>query len=188
MRDQHLKLRTDEHDLVGQWVSSSGETRADDVSSRIDRLTSEVLEPLAESTDGWDRLYRDPADARLWECTYPQSHLHGGGPPRLTVIGESEAKAKYGSHPGRGSTVDGLRGDAPVFMSAEDATAYLHGTEFPERAFQLFIANGITLAGSSDETGAAMALILDVVLAKGFEPDGYEQKAPYRVYRYKRFS
>jgi hypothetical protein len=29
-----------------------------------------------------------------------------------------------------------------------------------------------------------MAIVLDAVLAKGFTPDGFEQRTGYRIYRY----
>ena len=44
---------------------------------------------------GWETLYRDPRDGRLWELTYPQSEMHGGGPRRLHVLSRDEAAAKY---------------------------------------------------------------------------------------------
>lgn len=36
-----------------------------------------------------------------------------------------------------------------------------------------------------DPVGINMALITDKILDKGWEPDGYEEKEGYRVYRYK---
>ncbi|PSQ82866.1 MAG: hypothetical protein BRD44_06480 [Bacteroidetes bacterium QS_7_67_15] len=60
------------------------------------RLT-ERFERLGASDGGWSILYRDPADERLWELTYPQGHLHGGGPPLLRVVSEEEAAEKYGA-------------------------------------------------------------------------------------------
>jgi hypothetical protein len=49
------------------------------------------------------------------------------------------------------------------------------------------IANGATLRGGLDTVGAGMAMILDVFLSKGYEPDGFEQCDGFRVYRYKPF-
>jgi hypothetical protein len=54
------------------------------------------LVELARSPDGWATLFRDPADGRLWEHTYPESDLHGGGPPALQVISPDDARAAYG--------------------------------------------------------------------------------------------
>ncbi len=36
-----------------------------------------------------------------------------------------------------------------------------------------------------DDIGMCMAAITDRILAKGWAPDGFEQKAGFRVYRYK---
>jgi hypothetical protein len=35
---------------------------------------------LGNDQSGWDALYVDPATGKFWELTYPQGHLHGGGP------------------------------------------------------------------------------------------------------------
>jgi hypothetical protein len=37
----------------------------------------------------------------------------------------------------------------------------------------------------NDTMGAAMAIITDRILARGWAPDGYEQGAGFKVYRYK---
>jgi hypothetical protein len=38
-----------------------------------------------------------------------------------------------------------------------------------------------------DLTGMNMAIITDYILAKGWEPNGYEQRDGFRIYRYKAF-
>ena len=68
---------------------------SDAIALRIGRLTSEALILVAHSEDGWSTLYRDPVDGRYWEHTYPQSELHGGGPPRLAFIPADEAQHRY---------------------------------------------------------------------------------------------
>ncbi|MEI6200518.1 MAG: Imm27 family immunity protein [Enhydrobacter sp.] len=62
---------------------------------RIYGLIGGRFQKLGHSGDGWDTLYRDTVDGRFWELTYPQSHMHGGGPPRLTMLHLAVAKAKY---------------------------------------------------------------------------------------------
>jgi hypothetical protein len=73
-----------------------------------------------------------------------------------------------------------------TFSSAESATEYVKKTSLPESGFVLAISDAVTFAGQPDTMGAGMALVLDAVLAKGFFPDGFDQKDGYRVYRYKK--
>jgi hypothetical protein len=88
-----VKIQPDETDLLGSWITRDGRVVADGVSKRIQFLTESYLQKI--SGGGWETLYQDPADGRYWELTYPQSHLHGGGPPRLINLSEQQARAKY---------------------------------------------------------------------------------------------
>jgi hypothetical protein len=92
-----MKLRSEETELVGRWVVEGAKSRADDVCRRIEHLTANVLQELAVSREhgAWETLFRDPADGRFWERTYPQGELHGGGPPALHCISEEEARKRY---------------------------------------------------------------------------------------------
>ena len=86
-----------ETSIIGRWVSFNRSTQADDTCRRIDWLTTNYFEKLSVSKifGAWETLYRDPSDDRLWEKTYPQSELHGGGPPALNHISFEDAKRKY---------------------------------------------------------------------------------------------
>jgi hypothetical protein len=68
---------------------------ADATEQGIEWLTRQKLERIANDWSGWNTLYRDPRDGRLWELTYPQGEMHGGGPRRLHVLSRDEAAAKY---------------------------------------------------------------------------------------------
>lgn len=83
--------------LTGQWLFDGQNVRADEVCARIEALTSGVLEKIAISTQNgaWETLFRDPRDGRLWERTYPQGDLQGGGPPRLATISLGDARRRY---------------------------------------------------------------------------------------------
>lgn len=85
-----------EADLAGRWTTSGNRTETDDTCKRIEWLIAEKLQKLATDSSGWNVLYLDPVDARYWELTYPQSHAHGGGPPRLTHLSNEEAQSRYG--------------------------------------------------------------------------------------------
>ena len=82
--------------LIGQWLAHGTLVVADETCHRIDALVASHLIVLATSADGWSALYRDPADGRLWERTYPHSDWHGGGPPSLQCISLAQARATYG--------------------------------------------------------------------------------------------
>jgi len=84
----------DEVAIEGHWVFAEGKMVADEAALRIDDLKASYLEFVA-AVDGWQMLYRDPKDGRLWEQTYPQSGMHGGGPPRLAVVSPEEAGRRY---------------------------------------------------------------------------------------------
>jgi Immunity protein 27 len=85
--------------IVGAWTLVGGKMLADEACNRVEQLTSHALQKLGVSTvyGGWETLFRDPVDGRLWERTYPQGELHGGGPPQLAVISIEDARRKYGN-------------------------------------------------------------------------------------------
>lgn len=90
-----MTLEPDEKEFVGAWKVVNGQVVEDEVSLRIRNLVREHLKLLATSPDGWDKLFCDPRDGRLWELTYPSSDAHGGGPPLLREILEQVARSKY---------------------------------------------------------------------------------------------
>ena len=92
----HMRLGPDDIDLVGGWVLADGVVHGDSTCERIKRVIANELRELARAEGGWSTLYEDLEDGRLWELTYPQSEMHGGGPPRLTWISRETAEAKYG--------------------------------------------------------------------------------------------
>ena len=91
-----MKIQPTETQLTGKWLSRDGRAVADETCERINELVRSHLRQLGRDASGWDVLYRDTDDGRLWELTYPQSELHGGGPPQLRCLAPDEARKKYG--------------------------------------------------------------------------------------------
>jgi hypothetical protein len=91
-----MKLLPNETCLKGKWLPKDGRVEADEVCARIEELTRTVLRTLGHDASGWDTLFVDPADGRLWELTYPDSNQHAGGAPELRHLSVEQAKGKYG--------------------------------------------------------------------------------------------
>ena len=51
---------------------------------------------VARSPDGWSALLISSTDSTLWERTYPNGDLHGGGEPSLSAITQEQARIIYG--------------------------------------------------------------------------------------------
>lgn len=88
-------LHSHETELVGSFKIERGSIENDPVTNRIYELLHAHLIEVARSPEGWTRLYRDPSDSRLWELSFPQGSLQGGGPPRLAVLSKEEALSRY---------------------------------------------------------------------------------------------
>jgi hypothetical protein len=90
-----MRIAPEEIEIRGTFQVVSGKVVADAAVLRIERLVRDHLKELGRDVSGWDVLYIDPIDGRLWELTYPLSHMHGGGPPLLTHITAEQATQKY---------------------------------------------------------------------------------------------
>lgn len=88
MSDSHWDLEPWEGELRS-WADPA-------IAARIRWLVRYRLQHLGDANDGYDRLYQDPADGRLWEYTHPWPEAHGGGPYLLSVVAKDEVRSKYG--------------------------------------------------------------------------------------------
>jgi hypothetical protein len=88
------EISAEETSIIGQWISSEEGIIIDDACKRIEWLISEVLEKTGVDASSWETLYRDPKDDRKWVLYYPQSEMHGGGPPSLKVVSDEELKVQ----------------------------------------------------------------------------------------------
>lgn len=90
-----MKIDPDEVVIKGRWIWLENRVIADEVSKRINALVNDYLKEIGRDSSGWNALYLDPTDGRLWELTYPEADSHGGGPPQLRCLASDEAKIKY---------------------------------------------------------------------------------------------
>ncbi len=81
--------------LIGKWVYENGSIQKDEVSKQIEWLINNHLKRIAADKSGWDVLYIDPNDNSLWELTFPESEMQGGGAPSLICISNEVARKKY---------------------------------------------------------------------------------------------
>jgi hypothetical protein len=88
-------IENHETEIIGKWISVNGSVIADACCQRIIELTDKHLIEMGRDESGWDALFRDPSDGRLWELIYPHSEMQGGGPPQLRLLSEHAAAAKY---------------------------------------------------------------------------------------------
>jgi hypothetical protein len=93
--DEQVSIRPEETELSGRWIKTDGRVIGDAIEKRIADLIASELEKVATSSSGWEVLYRDPADGRYWELSYPHGDWHGGGPKRLAVISVDDAHQKF---------------------------------------------------------------------------------------------
>ena len=84
-----------ETEIIGNWIAKDGRVIGDEACERVRRLAEAYLLKIGSDWSGWDTLFKDPSDGRLWERIYLQGHMHGGGPPSLCYISKEEARAKY---------------------------------------------------------------------------------------------
>jgi hypothetical protein len=85
-----------EHELAASSGQDASGRFTDPVDERIFWLVSRRLTLIGTAEGGWVQLYRDPRDDRVWELTFPQGSLHGGGPRRLALVPPATATPRAG--------------------------------------------------------------------------------------------
>jgi hypothetical protein len=90
-------LQPQETELIGKWILDGTQVHGDESCDRIKWLVENIFEKVGYSKEygAWETLYRDPSDGRFWVKTYPQSEIHGGGPPALKCISEEAANSEF---------------------------------------------------------------------------------------------
>jgi hypothetical protein len=97
MKGTYKKIMdTSEKIIKGNWIMIGDKIVEDESCQRIEYLTKHVLIKIGVSKSGWEKLYYDKSTKSYWELSYPDSHMHGGGPPQLALKDDFETlKEKY---------------------------------------------------------------------------------------------
>ena len=83
--------------LQGAWIVNGHTVVADPTCQKIERILT-TTRRIATRNEGWAMLHRDD-EGMLWELSFPESELPGGGPPRLESLTQAEADALYRQPP-----------------------------------------------------------------------------------------
>ncbi|MDB5407069.1 MAG: hypothetical protein JWL84_1981 [Rhodospirillales bacterium] len=76
-------------ELRDVWVESGAEVAAEGDSATINDWLATKLEKIQTDTSGWLILYRNRESGEFWEMSYPDGHMHGGGPRLLLCLGSA---------------------------------------------------------------------------------------------------
>jgi hypothetical protein len=90
-----MQLLENEIELKGAWHEEGSGVVANEVCVRIQWLVENSFKEIASLN--WETVYQDINDSRFWLLTYPQSNMHGGGPPSINIITNSQVKEKLQS-------------------------------------------------------------------------------------------
>jgi hypothetical protein len=70
--------------------------------------------------------------------------------------------------------------------SVESLLSQIHGLAITSsQKFELWVSRNLTLRGQTVTGDIAMAIILDKILGRSYEPDGFMEETGGRIYRYK---
>jgi hypothetical protein len=90
-----VPVEDDEILICGGWERIGNRMVPDASLIRIQSMVAIKLERIADCAGGWETLFRDRSDGRLWERFYPSGEMHGGGPESLRRIDMASAEKKY---------------------------------------------------------------------------------------------
>jgi hypothetical protein len=88
-------INSNETLIEGQWLLNGQNIAEDENCKRIDWLVQNTLTKITHDESGWEILYQDKIDGRLWVHYYRNSEMQGGGPPALKLITKSQAEAIF---------------------------------------------------------------------------------------------
>lgn len=94
---EKYSIKRNETMIDSDWTNPSNNLKQEEafnIRERIYWLQTYYLTKIVDF--GWEILYKDNSDNRLWELIYPNSEMQGGGAPMLRTIDKKSAILKYG--------------------------------------------------------------------------------------------
>jgi|TARA_B110000902_G_scaffold86485_1_gene102630 hypothetical protein len=73
-------------EIIGKWIFKDGKVLADSNCNTIELMIKNDLIEFESDDDNWIKKNKGKKDGSIWELTYPEGHLHGGGPPKLNKV------------------------------------------------------------------------------------------------------
>lgn len=92
----HL-INKEEKEIIGSWAMRGERVIKDSGCQRVEWLIENHLTFISHDKSGWNALYYDPIDNRLWECIYLHGEMHGGGAPSLRLVDKEYIDENYGN-------------------------------------------------------------------------------------------
>ncbi len=89
-----MTIGPDENVICGGWQVVEGRVVPDAALMRIQEFVQNHLQKVADASGGWESLFQNPLDGRLWELFHPRSEMQGGGPEALRCIDKESAERK----------------------------------------------------------------------------------------------
>ena len=80
---------TPSEDLRDVWCFENGKMTVRGDAAAIDGMLAKKLDKIKVDPINWIVIFRHRDTNQLWELSYPQSELHGGGPRRLRLLGDA---------------------------------------------------------------------------------------------------
>ena len=91
-----MELLSSETKIIGAWIEHGSKVISDKATNRIHWLIENSFDEIAKLN--WEIIYKDNTDGRYWLLSYPQSEMHGGGPPSIECISKEQVVKKVQEH------------------------------------------------------------------------------------------
>ena len=82
--------------IKGNWLVVDEKIVGDSICEIIENMIANNLDEVGNREGGWITLFKEKTTGKFWERTFPESNMHGGGPPQLELLSKNDIKERYG--------------------------------------------------------------------------------------------